>query len=98
MRYTVVLIPGEKPGRYVAYVPAIPGCVTQGDSFEEALDMAEDAAAAMIADMIEHRENIPHENPGAVVASVGVTGAVEPALLGAWVDAGAIGLDLSTEP
>ena len=83
MRYTVVLIPGEKPGRYVAHVPAIPGCVTQGESFEDALAMAEDAAAAMLADMAEHGEDVPIENPGAVVASVEVTVASEPELVGA---------------
>ena len=39
--YTVVLVPeGEW---YVVHVPALPGCVTQGRSVEEALAMAADA-------------------------------------------------------
>ena len=39
--YTVVLIP--EAGSYVVHVPALPGCVTQGSSVEDALAMAEDA-------------------------------------------------------
>ena len=39
--YTVILVP--EGDRYVVHVPALPGCVTQGSSVEEALAMAEDA-------------------------------------------------------
>jgi predicted RNase H-like HicB family nuclease len=72
MRYTVVLIRGAKPGRYVAHVPAIPGCVTQGDSPAEAIAMARDAAAAMVADVVEHGEEVAIEAAGGVIASVEV--------------------------
>lgn len=73
MRYTVVLIPEEgETGRYVASVPAIPGCVTYGDSIDDALAMAEDAAATMLASFIDHDEYVPTEPAGAVVASIGV--------------------------
>ncbi len=72
MRYTVVLIPGERAGRYVAHVPAIPGCVTQGNSFEEAVAMAQDAAAGMLAVMADRGDDVPIEPAGAVVASVDV--------------------------
>ncbi len=39
--YTVVLIPEDD--RYVVHVPALLGCVTQGESVEDGLAMAEDA-------------------------------------------------------
>jgi predicted RNase H-like HicB family nuclease len=39
--YSVVLIPEEDS--YVVHVPALPGCVTQGRSVEDALAMARDA-------------------------------------------------------
>jgi predicted RNase H-like HicB family nuclease len=71
MRYTVVLVPADTGG-YVAYVPVIPGCVTRGAAKEEALAMAEDAAAALLADRAEHDEWIAIENPGAVVESIEV--------------------------
>jgi predicted RNase H-like HicB family nuclease len=72
MRYTVVVVPDEAGGGYVAYVPAIPGCVTEGDDLAEALAMAQDAATASIAVAAERGEEIPTEAPGAVVASVEV--------------------------
>jgi len=71
-RYTVVLVPDEARGLFVAYVPAIPDCVTQGKSVEEALAMAADLAAIQLADLAEHGEELPTEAPGAVVASVEV--------------------------
>jgi hypothetical protein len=40
MRFTVVLFRDEENGGYEAVVPALPNCVTQGESVEEALEMA----------------------------------------------------------
>ena len=40
--YTVLFEPAEEGG-YVVTVPALPGCVTQGDTLEEAREMATDA-------------------------------------------------------
>ena len=34
-KYTAVFEPAEEGG-YVVYIPALPGCVTQGETFEEA--------------------------------------------------------------
>ncbi len=41
-RYTAVFEPAEEGG-YVVTVPALPGVVTEGDTFEEARAMAVDA-------------------------------------------------------
>lgn len=35
---------------YSVYVPDIPGCVTQGDTMEEAMHMAQDAIKLMLED------------------------------------------------
>lgn len=40
--YTVIFEPAEEGG-YVVHVPALPGCATQGNTFEEAEAMAKDA-------------------------------------------------------
>jgi predicted RNase H-like HicB family nuclease len=42
MRYTVIL-EQEPDGGYVATVPALPGCVSQGDTREEVLANIRDA-------------------------------------------------------
>ena len=70
--YTVVLVPDEAQELYVAYVPAIPDCVTQGKSVEEALAMAADLAAIQLADLAEQGEDVPSEPPGVVITSVEV--------------------------
>ena len=72
MRYTVVMVPDGTTGGYVVYVPAIPGCTTQGDSLDDALAMALDAATGLLEVAIEHDEYVPTEPAGAVVASIEV--------------------------
>lgn len=42
MTYTVVLL-REEDGGYVVTVPALPGCLTQGDDLDEALTNAREA-------------------------------------------------------
>jgi antitoxin HicB len=42
LTYTVVLVP-DPEGGFCVSVPALPGCHTQGETEEEALEMAEDA-------------------------------------------------------
>lgn len=70
MRYTVVLLPDLEEGGYVACVPALPGCVTQGETLDEALAMAEDALNGYLKVLIERDEPIPVEVEGAVIATV----------------------------
>ena len=81
MRYTVLLLPGEEPGIYVAFVPAL-DVVTQGRGIERALVAAEEASALAVSGMIEDGEEVPIERGCAVTAAIEVpvpTGAVEPA-------------------
>ena len=42
-RYTIILEPDPDEGGYTLTVPALPGCVTQGETIEEAIVMAKDA-------------------------------------------------------
>lgn len=72
MRYTVVLLPDARDGGFVAYVPAIPGCVTQGETIDEALQMATDAAEMLLAELEAGGDVAPEEMPGAVVATIDV--------------------------
>ena len=41
-RYTVVLEPAEEGG-YTVTVPALPGCISEGDTYEDALENIKDA-------------------------------------------------------
>lgn len=46
--FTVIFEPAEEGG-YVVYAPALPGCHTQGETFEEAQDMIKDAIGGYLA-------------------------------------------------
>jgi predicted RNase H-like HicB family nuclease len=58
LRYPVTLVP-EEEGGYTAVVPDLPGCVTVGETPEEAMAMAEDARRLWIEDAYERGEAIP---------------------------------------
>ncbi|MDT7897945.1 MAG: type II toxin-antitoxin system HicB family antitoxin [Armatimonadota bacterium] len=57
-RFHVYLQPAEEGG-YIAIVPALPGCVTQGETKEEALAMAEDAIKGYLISLQKHGEPLP---------------------------------------
>ena len=42
-------------------VPSLPGCVTYGDTVEEAIEMAKEAIELYIESLKEHGEEIPTE-------------------------------------
>lgn len=46
-------------GGYTVIFPDLPGCVTEGDDFVEAITMAEDAASGWILTSIEEGEMLP---------------------------------------
>jgi predicted RNase H-like HicB family nuclease len=60
MRYTVVL-EREADGGYVASVPALPGCVSQGDTRDDVLKNIREAADLYIEDCIATGDPVPTE-------------------------------------
>ena len=42
-------------------VPSLPGCVTYGDTIEEAIEMAKEAIQLYLESLKEHDEEIPTE-------------------------------------
>ena len=59
-RYRVV-IRCDEDNVYIAECPALPGCVTDGATFEEALAMIKDAVRVYIGSKIELGEPVPTE-------------------------------------
>ena len=60
MRYTVIL-QQESDGGFVATVPSLPGCLSQGDTRSEALANIREAIEVYIEDCIASGEGIPTE-------------------------------------
>ena len=56
--FTVVITPNDPDG-YLVTCPALPGLVTQGDTFDEARKMAADAITCHLESMIEDGVPIP---------------------------------------
>ncbi len=61
MRYTVVLEKAPESG-FVAYVPALPGCVTEGETRDETMANIREATELYIEDCVESGDPIPTEN------------------------------------
>ncbi|HVA66824.1 MAG TPA: type II toxin-antitoxin system HicB family antitoxin [Elusimicrobiota bacterium] len=60
LKFTVVYETAPEGG-YVAHVPSLPGCATQGETLEEAEAMARDAIKAYCASLKKHGESVPKE-------------------------------------
>ena len=60
MRYTVVL-EQEADGGFVASVPALPGCVSQGETREDAMSNIREAAELYVEDCIASGDPVPTE-------------------------------------
>ena len=57
-KFLVYLEPAEEGG-YTVSCPQLPGCVTQGETVEEARAMIKDAIQGYIASLRKHGEPIP---------------------------------------
>jgi predicted RNase H-like HicB family nuclease len=71
MTYTVIL-QQESDGGFVAVAPALPGCVSQGDTRSEALANIREAMAVYIEDCIASGEVVPTEAGREVVEVEGL--------------------------
>ena len=47
----------------MTFVPALPGCHTQGDTLEEAESHVKEAVLLYLESLIAHEEPIPEEGP-----------------------------------
>lgn len=73
-QYTIILHPDPDPeeGGYTVTVPALPGCITQGETLEEAIAMAKDVIRLYVESLIADGEPVPEErdHPQAIVIEV----------------------------
>ncbi|OGY24100.1 MAG: hypothetical protein A2172_00975 [Candidatus Woykebacteria bacterium RBG_13_40_15] len=71
LKYTAIFEPDKETGGYTVTIPALPGCISEGDTFEEALKNIKEAAELYLEVLKEEKEEIPvEENP--VVAPIEV--------------------------
>ena len=58
MRYRV-LIEQDEDGVFVAEVPALPGCISEGQTRAEAVENVKEAIAAYLESLEAHNEPVP---------------------------------------
>jgi predicted RNase H-like HicB family nuclease len=58
MRFRI-LVTQDEEGMYVVEVPALPGCISQGKTREEAIANIKDAIAGYLLSLKKHNEPIP---------------------------------------
>jgi antitoxin HicB len=67
--YAILLVPGnEDDGGWLAKIPDLPGCITFGDTKEEALEMIEDAKLTWISGRLLAGDPVPEPQPTHPVA------------------------------
>ena len=69
MKLTVVLVP-EVGGSYSVICPAIPGCASQGESLDEALENAREAIGLCLEVRAEDGMPLPGETPELIARQV----------------------------
>ena len=67
--YLIVVHPDEDGG-YWTDVPSLPGCGSQGETVDEAVEMTKDAILGYLESLKKHGEELPREE--AIVVTVTV--------------------------
>ena len=52
----------EEEGGYTVFVPSLPGCITYGETVDEAIDMAKEAIELYIEELQDRGESIPDDS------------------------------------
>ena len=56
-----ILLKKEPEGGFTVFVPSLPGCITYGDTLDEAIEKAKEAIEVYIESLKAHGEEIPTE-------------------------------------
>lgn len=52
----------EEEGGYTVFVPSLPGCITYGETVDEAINMAKEAIELYIEELQDRGESIPDDS------------------------------------
>ncbi len=52
----------EEEGGYTVFVPSLPGCITYGETVDEAIDMAKEAIELYIEELQDRGDYIPDDS------------------------------------
>jgi predicted RNase H-like HicB family nuclease len=67
--YLIIVHP-DAGGGYWAEVPSLPGCGSQGEPVDEAVEMTKDAIQGYLESLRKHGEIVPRETSVAITVTV----------------------------
>ena len=70
-QYTAIFEPDKQTGGYTVTIPSLPGCISEGDTFEEALKNIKEAATLYLEVMKKEKGEIIKEE-GVIIAPIRV--------------------------
>ncbi len=70
--YTAIFEPDEKAGGFTVTIPALPGCISEGDTFEEAINNIKEAASLYLEVVKKQTEKVPLETKRIFLAPIEV--------------------------
>ncbi|MEI6815960.1 MAG: type II toxin-antitoxin system HicB family antitoxin [Bacteroidota bacterium] len=56
-----ILLSKEPEGGYTVKVPALPGCITFGQTVDDAIEQAKEAISLYIESLVAHGEQVPDD-------------------------------------
>jgi len=71
-KFSVVMEKDIIDGGYTVTVPGLPGCITEGDTFEEALANAGEAVQGYFEALEKEGLPLPQDAPRLIFAEIGV--------------------------
>ena len=69
-QYTAIFEPDEETGGYTVTIPSLPGCISEGETFEEALKNIQEAASLYLEVMRKRKEKIIREEKEVIIAPI----------------------------
>ena len=71
-KYTAIFEPDQEVGGYTVTIPSLPGCISEGDTFEKALKNIQEAASLYL-EVMKKKEKIPTEQSAIIVTPLQIT-------------------------
>ena len=71
-QYTAIFEPDKESGGYTVTIPSLPGCISEGDTFEKELENIKEATNLYLEVMRKKKEGIIKEEKGVIVAPIQV--------------------------
>jgi antitoxin HicB len=71
-----VIFEEQEVGGYTVIVPSLPGCISEGDTLDEAKENIEEAITAYLESMIKNGEKLPQKDTNIFIGQISINNPV----------------------